>query len=297
MMAPLMTFSPRSPQSFPDWRFDTLDFAYDPATHSVWMSYKADGPPYYSFQTLMDMADVRESLRALYASAPPEQFPVRYFVMDSHRPGIFKLGGDLAEFADCIRNGDNATLTRYAHACIDVVHGLVSAFDLPIVTLSMVSGQALGGGLEAALAQHFLMAEEGARLGVPEVSFNSFPGMGAVSLLSRRVGAARAEAIIASGHVYTAREMYVLGVVDFLAPTGHGPDNAREWMSEGGETRFQRRLALTRARRRFFPVSRQELLDITDLWVTCCMNVTATDLRHMDRLVGAQRRMSPATMG
>jgi DSF synthase len=198
---------------------------------------------------------------------------VRYFVMDSHRPGIFKLGGDLAEFADCIRGGDDATLTRYAHACIDVVHGLVNAFDLPIVTLTVVSGQALGGGLEAALAQHFLMAEEGARLGVPEVSFNSFPGMGAVSLLSRRVGAARAEAIIASGHVYTAREMYVLGVVDFLAPTGHGP------------------------RRRFFPVSRQELLDITDLWVSCCMNVTATDLRHMDRLVGAQRRMSPAALG
>lgn len=296
-MAPVMTFSARSPAAFPDWRFETLDFAYDSVTRSAWMSYKADAPPYYSFQTLVDMADVRESLRALYHSAPPEQFPVRYFVQDSHKLGVFKLGGDLAEFADYIRHGDEASLTRYAHACIDVVHGLVSAFELPIVTLSLVSGQALGGGLEAALAQHFLMAEEGAKLGVPEVSFNSFPGMGAVSLLSRRVGAARAETIIASGHVYSAREMYVLGVVDFLAPAGHGADNAREWMGEGGEARFQRRLALTRARRRFFPVSRRELLDITDLWVTCCMNVTATDLRHMDRLVGAQRRMSIAMTG
>jgi DSF synthase len=141
------------------------------------------------------------------------------------------------------------------------------------------------------------MAEEGAKLGVPEVSFNSFPGMGAVSLLSRRVGAAKAEAIIASGHVYSAREMYVLGVVDFLAPTGHGADNAREWMGEGGETRFQRRLALTQARRRFFPVSRQELLDITDLWVSCCLNVTPADLRHMDRLIGAQRRMTASVLG
>jgi len=296
-MAPLMTFSPRSPQAFPDWRFETLDFAYDPLTRSAWMSYKADGPPYYSFQTLADMADVRESLRALYASAPPEQFPVRYFVMDSHKPGVFKLGGDLAEFADFIRKGDDSSLKTYAHACIDVVYGLVTAFDLPIVSLSVVSGQALGGGLEAALAQHFLMAEEGARLGVPEVSFNSFPGMGAVSLLSRRVGQAKAEAIIASGHVYSAREMYGLGVVDFLAPADHGPDNAREWMAEGGEERFERRLALTRARRRFFPVSRRELTDITDLWVACCMNVTQHDLRHMDRLVGAQRRMSSAVMG
>jgi DSF synthase len=296
MMAPLMTFSPRSPQVFPDWRFDTLDFAYDPITRSAWMSYKAEAPPYYSFQTLVDMAAVRESLRALYDSAPPEEFPVRYFVMASHKPGVFKLGGDLAEFADFIRSGDSASLTRYAHACIDVVHGLVSAFDLPIVTVSVVAGQALGGGLEAALAQHFLMAEEGAKLGVPEVSFNSFPGMGAVSLLSRRVGAARAEAIIASGHVYSAREMYSLGVVDFLAPAGHGADNAREWMAEGGEARFERRLDLTRARRKFFPVSRQELLDITDLWVSCCMNVTQHDLRHMDRLIGAQRRMTAAVI-
>jgi DSF synthase len=44
-------------------------------------------------------------------------------------------------------------------------------------------------------------------------------------------------------------------------------------------------------------VSRRELMDITDLWVSCCMNVTAADLRHMDRLVGAQRRMSMAAIG
>jgi DSF synthase len=293
----MMTYSPRSPQSFPDWRFDTLDIAYDAATRSLWMSHKADAPPYYTFQTLVDAIDLRESMRALYQSAPPEQFPVRYYVLASNLPGVFRLGGDLAEFADCIRKGDQATLTRYAHTCIDSVHGLVSAFDLPIVTLSLVCGQALGGGMEGALSLHFLMAEEGAKLGVPEVFFNSFPGMGAVSLLSRRVGAARAEEIIASGRTYTAREMYSLGVVDFLAPAGHGRENAREWMSEGGEARFQRRLALTRARRRFFPVSRQELMDITDLWVSCCMNLTAADLRHMDRLVGAQRRMSPAAMG
>jgi DSF synthase len=261
------------------------------------MSYKADGQPHYTFQTLVDTIDVRESLRALYHSAPPEAFPVRYFVMASNQPGVFKLGGDLAEFADCIRRGDGETLTAYAHACIDSVHGLVNAFDLPIVTLSVVAGQALGGGLEGALAQHFLMAEEGAKLGVPEVSFNTFPGMGAVSLLSRRVGQARAEAIIASGQTYDARQMYSLGVVDFLAPKGHGRDNAMEWMAEGGEARFQRRLALTQARRRFFPVSRKELIDITDLWVACCLNLTPADLRHMDRLVGAQRRMSLAAMG
>jgi DSF synthase len=73
--------------------------------------------------------------------------------------------------------------------------------------------------------------------------------------------------------------------------------NALEWMTTGGEERFQRRRALTEARRRFFPISNQELLGITDLWVNCCLGITDVDLRHMDRLVAAQRRMPQRATG
>ena len=283
---------PRAPEAFPNWSFDTLDFEYDAQTQSAWMFYKDSTPPFYSYQTLVDMADVRESLRGLHASPYARSFPVRYFVMASHKRGVFQLGGDLEMFADCIRRQDKTTLTRYAHACIDVISGLTNAFNLPIVTLSLVAGQALGGGLEAALAQDFVMAEETAKLGVPEVAFNSFPGMGAVSLLSRRLGMAKAETLIASGRVHTAKEMYALGVIDYLAPDGLGAASALEWMSRGGEEQFRKRLALTAARRWFFPVTDAELLDITDLWVNCCASVSETDLRYMDRLVAAQKRLA-----
>jgi DSF synthase len=285
-----MPYQPRAPAAFPQWSFETLDFEYDAQTQSAWMIYKASAPPFYSFQTLLDMADLRESLKVFYQSRFIEDFPLKYFLMASRKPGVFKLGGDLATFAECIRQKDKDTLTRYAHACIDVISGLTRAFDLPIVTLSVVTGQALGGGLEAALALDFIMAEETAKLGVPEVAFNSFPGMGAVSLLSRRLGTAKAESLIASGRVYSAKDMSDLGVVDYLAPAGLGIPSAMEWMAAGGEERFQRRLALTMARRRFFPLSDTELLDITNLWVACCTNVSDTDLRHMDRLVAAQKR-------
>jgi len=285
-----LPYQPRAPEDFPDWSFETLDFEYNSETQSVWMFYKASAPPFYSFETLLDMADVRESLKLFYKSDFIQDFPLKYFVMASHKPGVFKLGGDLATFAECIRQKDKDGLTRYAHACIDVISGLTCAFDLPIVTLSLVTGQALGGGLEAALALDFIMAEETARLGVPEVAFNSFPGMGAVSLLSRRLGTAKAETLIASGRVYAAKEMIALGVIDYIAPDDQGVALAMEWMTLGGQERFQRRLALTAARRRFFPVSERELLDITNLWVACCANVSDTDLRHMDRLVAAQKR-------
>ena len=103
---------------------------------------------------------------------------------------------------------------------------------------------------------------------------------------------AKAETLIASGRVHTAKEMYALGVIDYLAPDGLGAASALEWMSRGGEEQFRKRLALTAARRWFFPVTDAELLDITDLWVNCCASVSETDLRYMDRLVAAQKRLA-----
>jgi len=281
----------RSPETFPDWMFESLDLEYDAQTQSVWMYYKAEGPPFYTFQTLTDMAAVRESLRGLLSSPLASLYPIRYFAMASHKPGVFNLGGDLANFAQSIREGDREWLQLYAHACIDVVHGMATAYGLPIVTLSVISGQALGGGLEAALALDFLIADETAKIGVPEVAFNTFPGMGAVSLLSRRLGAAKAEEIIASGHVYSGQQMRDLGLVDLVAPSGEAHAAARAWMLEGGADRFARRLAIAGARRRFFPVSYDELIKITDLWVECSCDVTPQDIRHMERLASAQKRM------
>ena len=211
--------------------------------------------------------------------------------MASHKPGIFNLGGDLAMFARSIKNGERAMLQHYAHACIDVIYGLATAAGLPIVTLSVLTGQALGGGLEAALAEDFVLADETARIGVPEVAFNTFPGMGAVTMLSRRLGTAGAEEIISSGRVYSGHEMHQMGVVDILAPEGQARAAAIDWMMQGGSERHTRRLALAAARRRFFPVSYDELIRIVDLWVDCSLNVTPHDIRHMERLAAAQRRM------
>jgi DSF synthase len=284
-------FTERDASEFPRWSFQNIDLEYDPASGSVWMIYKEDGPPYYALQTLIDIATVRDSLRALMSSSYGRAFPVRYLVMASRKPGVFNLGGDLVMFAQSIRNQERETLRTYAHACVDLVYGLATAFDLPIMTVAVVTGQALGGGLEAALAQDFLIADETAKIGVPEVAFNTFPGMGAVSLLSRRLGDARAEDIISSGVIYTGKQMLDLNLVDILAPEGRSVQTALAWMCEGGPERFERRLAMANARRRFFPISHAELIKITDLWVDCSLDVRPQDLRHMERLAAAQKRM------
>jgi DSF synthase len=290
-MAGSTIFEAREPEIFPNWRFQTLDFEYHHPSHSAWMYYKAEGDPFYSYQTLIDMGSALESVGCLLKSSYSERYPIKYFVMASRKPDIFNLGGDLAMFAKSIKAGERETLKRYAHACIDVIHRLMNSIGLPIVTLSVITGRALGGGLEAALAEDFVLADEAARIGVPEVAFNTFPGMGAVTMLSRRLGTAKAEEIIASGRIYSGREMYDVGVVDILAPAGQARASALEWLAQGDPERFNRRLTLASARRRFFPVSYNDLIRITDLWVDCSFSVTPHDVRHMERLASAQKRM------
>ncbi len=288
-MSVLFTFEAKNPLDFPSWTFETLDIEYEPRTRSLWMYYKDEAPPFYSMQTLSDMASVRESVRALFASPIIRAFPIRYFVMASRKPGVFQLGGDLGMFASTIRKREREILRVYAHACIDVIYGLATAFDLTVVTLSVITGQALGGGLEAALAQDFVMADETAQLGVPEVAFNTFPGMGAVTLLTRRLGTASSETIITSGDIYSGKQMYDLGVVDIMAAAGEARNTALVWMGED-EERHVRRLNTAALRRHVFPISHEELIKITDVWVECSSEVSPQDIRHMERLATAQRR-------
>lgn len=282
---------PRDPADFPNWRFATLDFDYDPATRSVWMSFKADGPPCFTFQTLKDLKDIGASLRNFFSVGGVRHSPIHYVALASNKPGIFNLGGDLAVFAEAIRDKDPATLKAYAHACIDVLHAAASGYDLPIIVIAVIGGRAFGGGFEAALAHDVLFAEVGATVGVPEVAFNTFPGMGAVTLLKRRIGLALTEKVIADGKIHQAQEMFDLGVIDHVTPDGQAAEVARAWMLAGGEPVRARRLALVRARRLCMPVSRSELIGIVDVWAECSLGIGQRDLRHMDRLIAAQRRM------
>ena len=291
-MAPALTFTARAPEDFPHWTFPTVDVEYDPETQALWMSYNDVATPHMSLDILQDVGNVRASLRALFASPQIGDYPIRYFLLASKKPGVFNLGGDLDMFVEVIRDGNREKLRLYARACVDLVHSLQMAFDLPMVTLSVIAGQALGGGFEGALAEDYVVADEDVRIGMPEISFNTFPGMGAMTLLSRRLGAAAAEELIASGKIHTGRQMYELGAIDIVAPPGKANETANSWMRQGGQAQFERRLAMAQARRRFFPVSAEELNNIVDLWVECCCSVTAQDIRHMERLAAAQKRMN-----
>jgi DSF synthase len=203
---------------------------------------------------------------------------------------VFSLGGDLNQFARWIRQRDHEALVRYGKSCVHILHRNMSGLNLPVVTIGLVQGDALGGGFESVLSFNVIVAEKGVKFGFPENLFGLFPGMGAYSLLARRIGTARAEAMLLSGATYTAEEMHELGIVQLLAEPGEGVAAVRHYIDRHGR-RHNGHRAVYRAGREVNPVPLAELERIVEIWAEAALNLRDKDLRVMERLVAAQDRL------
>ena len=158
-----------------------------------------------------------------------------------------------------------------------------------LTTISLVQGDALGGGFETALSSDVIVAEESASMGLPEILFNLFPGMGALSLLARRLGLRAAEEFILGGRILKARELADLGLVDVVAPDGMGECATYQWIAKN-ERRRNGMQAVFHSRNIVHPISRDELDRVADAWVDAALRLDEKDLRMMKRLVAAQQR-------
>jgi DSF synthase len=209
-----------------------------------------------------------------------------YLVLASDVPGIFNLGGDLSVFSELIRTKAREQLSSYAKLCVNNVWTFYN-MQAPVTTISLVQGQAMGGGFEAALAAHVMVAEKSAVMGLPEVMFNLFPGMGALSFLSRKIGMQAAEKMVSSGKIYTGEELYQMGVVDVLAEDGQGEVALNNWIKKNHRSlnSFQ---AINRAKQRVNPLTLEELYDIVEIWVDAALRLDERNLKVMERLVRAQ---------
>ena len=275
---------PRAAELAP--HFDNLSVEIDWASGAYWCAMRPQERPSFTPGLLADLAEMQSGIVGMFEG---HTAPIRYWVLSSELPGIFNLGGDLSVLAQHIRKRDRDSLARYARACIDVLYTNAVSFNLPVVTIALVQGDALGGGFEAALSCDVIVAEKGARFGLPEVLFNLFPGMGAYSFLARRLGTAQAEKMILSGSIYTAEELHELGLVQVLAEPQEGQRAVRDFIAKGGK-RHNAQSAILRAGRRVAPLTYEELRDVSDLWVDAALSLSESDLRKMERLTAAQNR-------
>ncbi|MBN6151077.1 crotonase/enoyl-CoA hydratase family protein [Xanthomonas sp. AmX2] len=203
----------------------------------------------------------------------------------------FNLGGDLELFGQYIRRRDREGLRAYALSCIEGVYQFHQGLGGDFRTIALLQGDALGGGLEMALSCHMIVAEEDVGMGLPEVLFGLFPGMGAYSFLSRRVAPQLAEKIILEGRVYSSQEMHRMGIVDVLVPKGQGVAAVEDLIRQQRRAPLSH-LAMNAMRNVVQPIRREELVAVTEIWVDTALALGDKSLRTMDRLVRAQTRRS-----
>jgi DSF synthase len=270
---------------------DELDVLYDSDQAALWTFMAPKDRPSFTPTMLSDFEQWQLLIRQHFG---PGRLPLRYLILGSRAPGVFCFGGDLALFHSLIRERDREGLAAYGYRCVEILDRNLHALDLPMLTIGLVQGQALGGGFEALLSFDFIIAERGLTFGLPEITFGLFPGMGAHAILSRKLGAAAADRLILSNEIWSAEHMYDLGIVHQLAPAGGGVEAVREFMAKS-DRRHAGMVNARRAMRVASPITMAEHYNIVDLWADAALQLREQDLKLMQRLAGAQTRQALLT--
>jgi DSF synthase len=271
---------------------------YDPEYGILWGFMNPQAAPSV---TLKLLEDVRAHDRLFESNGgrvfhEGEHRPVSYYVTGSRMQGVYNLGGDLAYFMQCIERRDRAALLDYARLCVDNLYPRIQNYFTPnLITISLVQGDALGGGFEGALASNVIIAEEQAKMGFPEILFNMFPGMGAYSLLARRIGPRLAETLMLSGNLYPATKLHEMGLIDLVVPEGQGELAVYDYVQKVHKRR-NGVAATYQARQTVFPVTHEELMKITTIWVDAALRLETKDLRVMTRIVLSQGQRKQSTI-
>lgn len=135
----------------------------------------------------------------------------------------FCAGGDVEAWSAMNAADFQVQWVRYGHRVFDRLARLRQP------TIAVLSGHALGGGLELAAACDFRVAESQVKLGFPETSIGVVPGWSGTQRAVRRFGAQTVRRMALGGEVLTAAEALALGVVDRVTETGKAREEAQAW--------------------------------------------------------------------
>ena len=267
-----------------------ISVRYDPKTEAIWSYANPSLRPCFNISLLGELRQLQLDIIDYFKHNDMiPKTPIKYLVNASQIPEIYNYGGDLNLFSELIQKKDKDTLFGYAKICIDIAYMNAVNLHLPITTITLVEGIALGGGFEGAISHNITIVEEHSHMGLPEIRFNLIPGMGAYSFLARSVGIKMAEEIIASGKVYDAVTLHKMGVITQVVKRGEGEKAVNQYMKRNNRL-FNGMQAIQAARQRHAPLDYEELIDITKIWVDAALRLEPKDLKMMKKLVDAQNQ-------
>ena len=267
-----------------------LDLELDESLSALWCFQRHNLRPNFTPELIADVRHVQKTLKSLLGTmngSTSGDTSLKYLIWASGRKGIFNLGGDLNHFVNLILDQDRESIWHYAKSCVDICYDNYINLNLPIITISLVQGDALGGGFESVLSSDVIVAERSAQFGLPEILFGLFPGMGAYSFLCRRLGSAAAENMIFSGRIFRGEELHDMGLVDVLAEDGRGEETLYAYLKKKNKRFFTHR-SLYQVRRTCRPVTMEELLKVAEQWTETALTLSEIDIRKMRRLAKAQ---------
>ncbi len=125
----------------------------------------------------------------------------------------FVAGADISEFAD-FSVEEGAQLAAQGQ---ELLFDFVQNLKTPVI--AAVNGFALGGGLELAMACHFRVASENAKMGLPEVSLGVIPGYGGTQRLPQLIGKGKAMELIMTAGMLNAQEALDWKLVNYVVPS------------------------------------------------------------------------------
>ncbi len=137
----------------------------------------------------------------------------------------FCAGADI----ESLKEASPLEVRKFAKLAIDICFMLE---ELDKVTIALINGFALGGGLELAEACMFRIAAESAVLGHPEVKLGAVSGWGGTTRLPRLVGFAKASELLLTGRVINAKDAFKIGLVHKVVPGPELKSEAQEMIDE-----------------------------------------------------------------
>lgn len=271
--------------------YQQLSLKYDASHEVLWASmHQKNMIPCFNGQLIHEISHYQseiEQSQGVYTDGD-KVHQIKYVVAASLTPDVFNLGGHLALMRELILSKNTDALRTYATKAVDILAQRIFRFNVPsITTISLIQGQALGGGLEAALSSDVVIAERKSLVGFPEILFNLFPGMGGFSLAARKIGPKLAEEMILKGKIYTAEQAYEMGLVDVLVDDGKGVEAVYGWIESNNRfsTGF---LAMQKVKNCYHQITYEELTKIIDIWLDTATRLSDHDMSIMERFITKQ---------
>ena len=274
----------------PDSCGHSLTLSYRPELALIELALGCPTTPTFSIYTLEAFKEAIDDIRLCCRRTVS---PFRYVNLISTQPGVFSMGGDLQTIARLAREQNLTETLSFGHNAAFIIHQLWDGFGLDLITTACVSGKAYGAGFEAALACNRMVAHRDATFCLPESRFGLFPGMGATSLLERRLGRPAMEAMIEDRRIVTAEAAFRDGLIEQL--TDGDPVAAElDAIAAGGLSRWSMLMDQQRARRAREAFSLDEVLATTTRWAESVVSLEPDALAALNRVANAQKARSRA---